>query len=127
MNHKTETENEHADVVRKSLKPDGFIREDLRPGDCNLLHLAIGICGEAAELADAIKKHVIYRKPLDTANVIEELGDIEYFLEAIRQALDIHRMTTLGDNSRKILKRYPGLSYSNESAQLRRDKDGSHQ
>lgn len=38
-------------------------------------HMALGINGELGEIADAIKKHFIYGKPLDRVNLVEEGGD----------------------------------------------------
>src|SRR5690554_4006225 len=77
----------HNELVKAIVKPDATILMSLQPGDCNLLHMTCGVSGEAGELLDAIKKHVFYRKPLDMENVIEELGDIEFYLEGLRQQL----------------------------------------
>ena len=51
--------------------------------------MVVGVSGEAGELLDAVKKAVIYRKPLDLENVIEELGDLEFYMEGLRQGLEI--------------------------------------
>ena len=45
----------------------------------NNLHMYMGVAGELGELLDAIKKNVIYGKPLDTKNVLEECGDIMFY------------------------------------------------
>lgn len=111
------------EMVTALVKPGKAIKQSLSGSDCNLLHMGIGISGEAGELLDAIKKAVIYRKPLDISNVIEELGDIEFFLEGLRQELGLTREITLWSNIRKLKKRYEGLSYSDEAAQLRKDKE----
>lgn len=84
--------------------------------DAHLLHMAVGIASEAGELLDAVKKKVIYRKVLDRENVIEELGDLEFYLEGIRQGLGVSREETLG-------KRYEGLMYTDKAAQERADKE----
>ena len=47
----------------------------------HLLHMAIGISGEAGELLDAC---VLEKSPDDK---IEELGDIEFYMEGLRQGL----------------------------------------
>ena len=87
-----------------------------------LNHYAIGVAGEVGELLDAIKKHTMYNKPIDMANVIEELGDLEWYLSSIRRVLNISREDTLLANIEKLSKRYSSLSYSNEAASLRADK-----
>lgn len=64
----------------------------------------------------------IYRKELDRENVIEELGDLEFYLEGIRQGLGLTREECLEHNIRKLSKRYEGLKYSDKAAQDRADK-----
>jgi NTP pyrophosphatase (non-canonical NTP hydrolase) len=86
------------------------------------MHMAIGISGEAGELLDAIKKQVIYRKPLDRENVLEELGDLEFYMEGIRQGLGITREQCLAANIAKLGKRYEGMRYTDTAAQERADK-----
>lgn len=86
--------------------------------------MAIGVSGEAGELLDAIKKVVIYNKPIDRENVVEELGDIEFYLEGLRQSLGITREETIAANINKLGKRYEGLKYSDQAAQDRADKQG---
>jgi NTP pyrophosphatase (non-canonical NTP hydrolase) len=86
------------------------------------MHMAIGISGEAGELLDAIKKQVIYRKPLDRENVLEELGDLEFYMEGIRQGLGITREQCLEANIAKLGKRYEGMKYTDGAAQERADK-----
>jgi NTP pyrophosphatase (non-canonical NTP hydrolase) len=109
-------------MVTALVKPGADILGQLTASDCNLLHMAIGVSGEAGELLDAVKKATIYRKPIDRANVIEELGDIEFFLEGIRQELGISRDATLMGNIAKLGKRYAALSYSDAAARDRADK-----
>jgi len=88
----------------------------------NLEHMLIGTYGEGGELADAIKKHTIYGKPLDLVNVVEELGDLEFYLAGIRQMLGIKREDVLTNNLVKLQARYPKGSYSDADAQARADK-----
>lgn len=113
---------EHKDLVAALAKDGDTIARELTGHDAHLVHMAIGISGEAGELLDAIKKATIYRKPLDMANVIEELGDLEFYMEGLRQRLDVTREQTLHANILKLSKRYAGLSYSDTAAQARADK-----
>ena len=107
----------------KGLAKDGnIIAAEMTGPNAHLLHMAVGVSGEAGELIDAVKKAVIYQKPLDRVNVIEELGDLEFYMEGLRQGLDITREETLEANIAKLGKRYKGHSYSDESAQVRADK-----
>jgi NTP pyrophosphatase (non-canonical NTP hydrolase) len=87
-----------------------------------LIHAALGVAGEAGELVDAIKKHTIYGKPLDRANVVEELGDLRFYIQAVQNILGISEYEILQENFNKLSKRYESLSYSNEAAIARADK-----
>jgi NTP pyrophosphatase (non-canonical NTP hydrolase) len=73
-------------------------------------------------MLDTIKKHVIYDQQLDRDNIIEELGDIEFYLSQLRQALCISREETLHHNYVKLSKRYPDQSYTDQHAYDRLDK-----
>jgi NTP pyrophosphatase (non-canonical NTP hydrolase) len=112
----------HADMVTALVKSGSAILSDLTPEAVNLWHLATGVAGEAGELLDAVKKHAIYTKPLDRENVLEELGDLEFYLEGIRQAIGVTREEVLQGNIDKLAKRYPGFNYTNQAAQNRADK-----
>lgn len=113
--------SDYAAFVAALTKSGATILSELTAEDANVIHLALGVCGEAGELADAIKKAVIYRKPIDLQNVIEELGDLEFYLEAVRQAYGITRLQTIQRNRAKLSKRY-AKGYSNKQAQDRADK-----
>jgi len=127
MNNNNETQMDiesinYAEMVRVLAKPGEAIQDSLTPVKCHLLHMVVGVAGEAGELLDAIKKHVVYNKSLDFKNVIEELGDIEFYLEGLRQKLGIPREATLIANKFKLADRYKGLQYSDKAAQDRADK-----
>jgi NTP pyrophosphatase (non-canonical NTP hydrolase) len=78
-----------------------------------LLHAAIGMATEAAELLDMLKKHVYYGKDIDLINLEEELGDSNWY-----QALAISAARAKGHstsfqqicdkNIAKLKKRYAG-------------------
>ena len=112
----------YSDMVAALTKKGEVIAAELTAKDAHLLHMVFGVSGEAGELLDAVKKAVIYRKPLDRENVIEEVGDLEFYMEGLRQGLGITRQETIDANVAKLSKRYEGLKYSDQSAQLRADK-----
>lgn len=120
--YQTDSEDELTRRVAALAKPGDAIIESLDPKKAHLIHMAIGICGEAGELLDAIKKHVIYNKPLDLANVVEELGDIEFYMEGLRQGVGVIRTATLDHNQEKLKSRYSAGKYSDQAAQARADK-----
>lgn len=111
----------HPHLVATLKKPPFEIVGELTPAKADLIHMAMGISGEAGELLDCIKKHVIYGKELDKENLKEELGDLEFFMEGLRQITGFTRDEILQHNIVKLTKRY-GERYSNEAAIKRADK-----
>lgn len=91
------------------------------PAD-DLMHAAVGISGEAGELLDAVKKLWAYGKPLDWANVQEELGDIFFYWLAMLQLSGYSVSQILVNNQAKLLRRYPNGRYSDADANARADK-----
>ena len=108
------------DVVRY----DQFVKQLFKAdsGIMMQMHAALGVCGEAGELADAIKKEVIYCKPADMQNVIEELGDLRFYMQAVQNLYGITEQDILQYNANKLSKRYSSLRYSDEEAIRRADK-----
>lgn len=111
-----------SDMVSKLVKSGKDIIEELTPARMHILHMAVGVSGEAGELLDAIKKVAIYDKNPDRENIVEELGDLEFYMEGLRQAFSITREETITYNKKKLAARYKGYSYSNQAAQARADK-----
>lgn len=87
-----------------------------------LAHAAIGLNTEAGEALDAVKKHWIYKQDLNVINLIEELGDLQFYVQALCNILciDIEQLKYI--NMAKLSKRYPNLEYSDEHAKQRLDK-----
>ncbi len=112
----------HPQLVARLAKLAEEIIEEMTPEKAHLWHMATGVCTEAGELLDAVKKNVCYNKPIDRENVIEELCDIEFYLECLRARLAITREEVLKHNRQKLPRRYPGGSFSNQDAQARKDK-----
>lgn len=117
----------HRLMVKELTKPGEDIIKELSIRKANLLHMAVGISGEAGELLDAIKKHAIYNTEIDVDNIIEELGDLEFFMEGIRQELELDRDTILRQNVEKLAKRYPDGRFTNIAARERKDKENEAQ
>lgn len=123
---------DYLDVVKKhviygkdmgldSLRYPIPVPAGLTPEKCHLLHMAIGIFGEAAEFLSCIFSHCLGGE-LDTENAIEELGDLDFYEEGARQELRISLQQVLSHNMAKLSARYSTGSYSNQQAQERADK-----
>lgn len=117
----------YSEMVQSLSKSGHDILKELSPTKCEMWHHASCIQGEAGEIFDVVKKHIIYNKEWTEENqnhLIEELGDLEFYLEGLRQAFRINRQVCLDRNAEKLAKRYgDDFQYSNESAQLRKDKE----
>lgn len=83
-----------------------------------LLHAAIGLCTETGELQDALKKNLIYGKTLDLVNVLEEAGDLLWYLALALDASGFTPEQAMERNIEKLRKRFPE-GYSNEKALVR--------
>lgn len=89
----------------------------------DLLHAIIGIAGEAGEMLDSIKKTAIYNQNIHYENLLEEAGDLEFYLEQFYQATGFNRDQARAHNMNKLAKRYPGYSYTDLAAKVRADKE----
>lgn len=112
------TFGEHVAIL---AKPGHVIVNEITAEGCHLTHMALGVAGEAGELVDAIKKASIYNKPLDRDNVVEELGDLWFYMNGIMNELDIDLEEVEKFNRTKLAARYP-KGYSDKAAQERADK-----
>jgi len=110
--------------VRSIVKPGHDILIQLTPLQASILHMAVGVSGEAGELLDAIKKHAVYQKQLDFDNVREEAGDILFYLTGLLNELGLTLNECIEANVEKLSKRYPEKRYTNEAAIARADKLG---
>lgn len=86
-----------------------------------LQHALMGIMSEAGELADPIKKHIIYNAHLDLDNIKEEIGDLLWYVALLCRATGISMSEAAADNITKLQRRYPD-QYSDEAATKRADK-----
>lgn len=112
----------YADFVMSRCKYGGSIVNEMTAMDAHMLHMAVGVSGEAGELLDALKKAVIYRKPLDQENVKEEIGDCLFYLQGLCNAIGYSLDEAMQDNVEKLSKRYSSGEYSDKQAQDRADK-----
>ena len=67
----------------------------------------MGLCGEAGESIDIVKKHLFHGHELSREKLIEELGDVAWYLAETCSALNIDLESVLSQNIDKLKKRYP--------------------
>lgn len=71
-----------------------------------LLHAGIGLATEAGEFLDALKKHVFYGKDLDKVNLMEECGDLMWYMSVALDALGYDYKQVMDRNIEKLSARY---------------------
>lgn len=94
------TANEYQKKAMTTLNP-ALSKQDV------LLNGVMGLCGEADECIDLVKKHLHQGHPLDSEKLAKELGDVAWYLAEIAWALDIPLEDILRGNLEKLQKRYP--------------------
>lgn len=72
-----------------------------------LINGVMGLCGEAGEAIDVVKKHLAQGHELDRERLIEELGDVAWYLAETATALDVSLEDVLVQNIEKLKRRYP--------------------
>jgi NTP pyrophosphatase (non-canonical NTP hydrolase) len=77
------------------------------PTIVRLNHAAQGMCTEAGEFLDVIKKHIYYGKPIDFVNLAEEIGDLLWYCGIACDALGVSLEDVMQKNIEKLAARYP--------------------
>lgn len=86
-------------------------------------HYSSALCGEAGELFDAFKKHCVYGGPApDYNNVVEELGDMMFFMQGLMNIYGITWEEVREGNMKKLAVRYKDYNFTDEQALNREDK-----
>lgn len=87
-----------------------------------LLNGALGLTGEAGEVADMIKKHIFHGHDLTPEDLVKELGDVCWYLALISHACGISIEHIMEQNIEKLRKRYPD-GFSTEKSINRAEGD----
>lgn len=82
-----------------------------------IIHGIVGIATESGELIEALE-NAINRKEIDKTNIIEEMGDVCWYLALLCKALDVTLDEVQAINIAKLAKRYP-LKFESELAHNR--------
>ena len=75
-------------VERLRLMFDVDVGDNFASEDPRTIHGLMGFDTEVGELLDAYKKHWFYHKPLDTINILEEIGDIAWYVTLLEDELN---------------------------------------
>ncbi len=111
------TANEYQKLAMTTLNRE-LSRKDV------LINGVMGLCGEAGEAIDIVKKHLAQGHELDREHLIGELGDIAWYLAETAMALDVDLEEVLRRNIEKLKKRYPE-GFDQERSVHREEQDPS--
>ena len=107
------TINEYQRLAMRTKNPE-LSREQI------LINSAMGLCGEAGEFIDSIKKWYAHGHDLDKDHLIKELGDVAWYLAEAAEALGVSLEEVLERNIDKLRKRYPE-GFSTTDSKQRKD------
>ena len=91
-----------------------------------LLTGAMGLCGEAGEFSEIVKKLIFHSKPLTDevhAHLVKELGDIIFYWTNACRSLGVDPNDVIAANVSKLEARYPGGKFSAHRAEHRESGD----
>lgn len=73
----------------------------------HMIEGTMGLCGEAGEAIEIVKKHYAHGHELDKAHLATELGDVAWYLAETAAAIGYDLETVFQMNIDKLKKRYP--------------------
>lgn len=114
--------NEYQELASRTEKMPDLTGQALI--EYRLNHHTLGVTSESGELAGATKKTIIYGKPIDYQNIMEEVGDIMWYLAGLANSLGFTLQQAAFYNIMKLKERYPE-KYTDEAAAARLDKQAT--
>lgn len=118
-----------ADVLRIESNTEIFQREARRslrddlPYEAMCSNMCMGLAGEIGEVIDIMKKHIYQGKELDITDVIEEVGDVLWYIANFCNVNNITMDECMESNIKKLRKRFPN-GFTIKDANERKDKMG---
>lgn len=71
------------------------------------INCALGITGEAGEVADLVKKYIFQGHDLDKEHFVKELGDVLWYISLGASAAGYTLSEVMSLNVEKLMARYP--------------------
>ncbi|HMO60235.1 MAG TPA: nucleoside triphosphate pyrophosphohydrolase family protein [Roseiflexaceae bacterium] len=75
--------------------------------DERLMNAVLGLAGEAGEVAELLKKQRYHGHPLDTTKLIDELGDLLWYVALAADTAGVPLAEVAERNVAKLRRRYP--------------------
>ena len=105
-----------------AMRTDSFNYDESNPQSLRLLNGLMGLNGEAGEAIDIYKKAMFQGHDIDIEEIIEELGDVLWYIALSADAISVSLDEIARLNIAKLRKRYPE-GFSTEDSIERRDHD----
>lgn len=87
-----------------------------------LINGAMGLCGESGEVCDIIKKYAFQGHELSKFAIINELGDVLWYVALLCDAIDTNISDIMEKNVIKLKTRYPNGKFEAERSRNRTDE-----
>lgn len=89
----------------------------------NVLYAAIGMCGEAGEVSELVKKYEYHGHAVDTEHLARELGDVLWYVSYMANLFGYSLSKIMAMNQEKLAKRYPDGKFDAERSRNRKEGD----
>ena len=89
----------------------------------NVLYAAIGMCGEAGEVSELVKKYAYHGHTMDTEHLARELGDVLWYVSYMADLFGYSLGEIMEMNQDKLAKRYPDGKFDEERSRNRKEGD----
>ena len=89
----------------------------------NVLYAAIGMCGEAGEVSELVKKYAYHGHTIDTEHLARELGDVLWYVSYMAHLFGYSLGKIMEMNQDKLAKRYPDGKFDEERSRNRKEGD----
>ena len=89
----------------------------------NVLYAAIGICGEAGEVSELVKKYAYHEHTIDTEHLARELGDVLWYVSYMAHLFGYSLGEIMEMNQDKLAKRYPDGKFDADRSRNREEGD----
>ena len=89
----------------------------------NVLYAAIGMCGEAGEVSELVKKYAYHGHAIDKDHLARELGDVLWYVSYMAHLFGYPLGKIMAMNQEKLAKRYPDGKFDAERSRNRKEGD----
>lgn len=89
----------------------------------DVIYAAMGMCGEAGEASELVKKYAYHGHAIDTEHLARELGDVLWYVSYMAHLFGYPLGKIMAMNQEKLAKRYPDGKFDEERSKNREEGD----